>query len=1236
MNKNILWKLIFIILLAALAAWQVYPPKQKLKQGLDLAGGTSLVYEIDTTGLNADERKGLAESMIPILLKRIDPTHMANLVMRPQGDTRIEIQLPLSSLETRQKRKAYEAALEKLESTNVNLLQIKRKLSLPKDERQAALAEYARGNEQRLENLQTLASVYDLRSAQQKIRDEAYQKMEEIADHVSEMGVDKDALLSSAAGWAGQTVQDRTKAVENFLKYQFRDESSPADISKMQLSGEQKAAIQPLLEYTQKYEQWAKAANKLTGTPTDPGLNEQWQQAVDKLSDINISIESLRDILDLPNESVTRTDRLAELKTNYPDRAELIDQVTTAFDEYRVIGGHLDDPEDLKRMLKGAGVLEFRILPTQGGGELSPTEIKAYLEALESKGPKQASDNRYIWCEVEDPAKWTYNGITGNFGEKLYVLASNQTNETMLHSREKEWKLRRAFPDRDQNGRRAIGFSFDQTGASIFYGITSRNIGKPLCILLDDLAISSPNINSAIGANGIITGSFTPTEQTDMVNKLNAGSFRAKLSDVPISEKTIGATIGGDNRDKGIRAGLIGLAAVALFMLLYYWLAGSVADIALLLNILFILAAMSFLSATFTLPGIAGLILTIGMSVDANVLIFERIREEQKRGSSLKAAIANGYNRALSTILDANITTFGVAFILLMVASEEIKGFAIVLMLGIASSMFTALFATRVMFDFLISRQIITNHIKMFGIMQNTKVNWMALRPIFLTISSLLIIGGMTVFFTRNEETNSKYDIEFTGGTSAIITLKEGTGMQRQDVEQRFRDHAQSIGSKALAAARVNSVGENSNQFEITTTETNKTTATVRLPQSANQTIESVTQAILKASNELGQTMSNLQVTSAGDKAFQVSTSRVNKSMVQEVLTKAFGPDAVISDIVVNEVVSDAIRTAFEGLLNVWQDLQPEIVSIEKIGSGVPELAEYDGGIEIHVKLNSEVTLDNLYERFQTIRFKQDMQNLTWYRFELLSPDLSQLEPGEPIREFIYVSVPPEAGYRDFSETEWKRYVENERSKVVEAASLESSLARVTQIDPSIGEQAKVRALLAIFLSLVAIVGYIWIRFGTARYGVAAIAALVHDVCITLGLVTACSYIAGTPLGQALGIGDFKINLEMIAAFLTIIGYSLNDTIVVFDRIRENRGKLTSLTPGLINNSVNQTLSRTILTSFTTFLVVLIMYIWGGTGLRGFTFAMLIGILVGTYSSIAIASPILLLGSKSESGQPSV
>jgi SecD/SecF fusion protein len=242
------------------------------------------------------------------------------------------------------------------------------------------------------------------------------------------------------------------------------------------------------------------------------------------------------------------------------------------------------------------------------------------------------------------------------------------------------------------------------------------------------------------------------------------------------------------------------------------------------------------------------------------------------------------------------------------------------------------------------------------------------------------------------------------------------------------------------------------------------------------------------------------------------------------------------------------------------------------------------------------------------------------------------MDSNQFTESFVYLSVEPEAGFRELSEDEWTRFVENETTKVLASTRLETSLPRVTQIAPSVGAEAKTRALIAIVLSLFAIVAYIWIRFGDLRYGIAAITALVHDVCITLGVVTACTYIAATPIGEKLLIGDFKINLAMIAAFLTLIGYSLNDTIVVFDRIRENRHK-AQLNPQTISNSINQTISRTILTSFTTFIVVLIMYIFGGQALRGFTFAIGFGIIVGTYSSIAIAAPILLLGTKRGKGK---
>jgi SecD/SecF fusion protein len=505
----------------------------------------------------------------------------------------------------------------------------------------------------------------------------------------------------------------------------------------------------------------------------------------------------------------------------------------------------------------------------------------------------------------------------------------------------------------------------------------------------------------------------------------------------------------------------------------------------------------------------------------------------------------------------------------------------------------------------------------------------MGLRPILFILSGILMISGLTVFFMRNDPNNSKFDIEFTGGTSVQITLKEGAGLDHDDVQKRIHDVAAEIGNSALQAARVYSIGNTRLQYEITTTETNKTRVTATFDDSG-KTVETVTADIRKASDETGISMYNLIVTPSGPQAFDISTSQINKSKVTTVLQEAFGESADLSAPQVDEVVNDAIRQAFDKLLVARDNLMPTIISAEKITDADVELVDYYGGIKIVCALESETSVQEIQSRINDIQFKPDMEELGRFRHEILTEDLSVPQPEQKLSRFVYVSAHPDAGYRELDENEWVRFEESEKAKILNACAMETTLGRVTQIDPSIGGEAQRQALIAIILSLIAIVAYVWIRFGDARYGFAAIAALVHDVCITLGAVLVCYYIYEKPFGEALLIGNFKINLQIIAAFLTIIGYSLNDTIVVFDRIRENRGKMTLLNTDLINNSINQTLSRTLLTSFTTFMVVLVMYVLGGPGLRGFTFALLVGVLVGTYSSIGIAAPILLLGGNKE------
>ncbi len=1128
MNKNLMPKISFIVILVALAIITLSPPSETLKPGIDLAGGTSLIYEINTEGLTNQEKDNLSTNMITVLKRRVDPANVQNLIWRPQGNTRFEIQMPLASKEVTNKRQAYEDALETLLSKNVQRLTVLRALKAATDKRASLFEQFSQGDPNRVEILSTLAEAYDQREAMRQTRDAAKINVDQKLDALEEDGVMRVMVENLQRDWIKM---DRTQLEEALAM--LPGNPDPNAIS----------------EYLADYRSWADTVNQLTAP--DTGLNVQYDQAVAELDKLNLTNERITSALGMLSG---RDEALADLRNTFTDRVAEIDAVIAAYDEYSPMGGHLDDPEDLKRMLKGAGILEFRILPTAENGLLTQTRVETYRDALKNKGPRSASDNEFVWCPLEDNTPESVYGwinstraIIGEFGQKYYVLACNQPDKSMVHSgADKGWKLEKARPSMDNMGRNAIAFTLDDKGGMIFRKITSANINSPLCILLDNQAISAPGINTAIGKNGQITGTFTQTEVTDMVNKLNAGSLPGRLVEQPISEKTIGPSIGADNRDQGIKAGFLGLGVVIAVMALYYLAAGLIADLALVLNILFVLAIMALIDATFTLPGIAGIILTIGMSVDANVLIFERIREEQGKGSSLGVAIKNGYDRAFRTIFDANLTTFITGAILYWVASEEVKGFAIVLMLGIISSMFTALFITRVIFEWLLQKKMIKENLKMNLIISEPKINWMAMRPVFMTVSGVLIVLGLGLFFKTS--TADKYDIEFTGGTSVQINLKEGSQLTIDDVRRRIVDQG--------LIANVYSIGEpNSGQFEITTTETNRTTSSVTFSDTAPSR-EEMTKAIKKAELKFDGTLSHLDFVIEEGKPVVVSTSQANVKLVQHVLESAFAT-AQIGTPVVEEVVNKAIQNAFEDELAIQRNLQPEIVSITKIDDSVleaqPALADMTGGIKIVVKLAQAATLDQISERLGDLRFKPDMTDLIWYPFQLLGMDLDQ--PTDEVTSFLYVSTPPDAGLRELSTEEWQRYQDNEEARVLNAASLETSLPRVTQIDPSVGGEQMTRALIAIVLSLCAIIGYIWIRFGNVRYGVAAIVALVHDVSITLGAVIACGYISGTSISELLLIGDFKINLAMIAAFLTLIGYSLNDTIVVFDRIRENRAK---------------------------------------------------------------------------------
>ncbi len=554
-----------------------------------------------------------------------------------------------------------------------------------------------------------------------------------------------------------------------------------------------------------------------------------------------------------------------------------------------------------------------------------------------------------------------------------------------------------------------VALEFTDRGARIFARVTEENVGKRLAIVLDDVVRSAPVIREKIpGGQAQITGSFTYEEAADLAIVLRAGALPAPVK--VIQNITVGPSLGRDSIKKGLISGLIGAAAVMLFMIIYYRFSGLVADVALILNVLMLLAVLSLFRATLTLPGIAGIILTMGMGVDSNVLIFERMREELGLGRPPRAAIVAGYDRAFWTIVDAHITTLITALALFLFGTGPIKGFAVTLSAGIVINLFTAIFGTRIVYDYLIAKGK-TPKINFMTIIKNPRIDFMGARKIAAVVSGILVTLGL-IAFVQISRGAANLGVDFAGGVMAYYRAE-----------------------------------------------------------------------------------------------------------------KPFSLDEI------RKVLKEAGITGFQ-----LQDVKGENLLIVKL----KRKAETVGDLEAKVR-------EILKEKFPSYNFK--------------------LEAKE-------------------------------------------------EIGSAISKELKRKALIAIAISLAGIIGYLAFRFNVS-FGVAAAAATFHDVLAVLGLF----YVLNR-----------EITLLLVTALLTLAGYSLTDTVVIFDRIRENikrhRGKMSFVE--IINRSVNEMLARTIITTLTTLLVILAILFFGGVVLRDFALALALGVIVGTYSSVFVASPIVYLWHKGE------
>jgi len=926
-----------------------------------------------------------------------------------------------------------------------------------------------------------------------------------------------------------------------------------------------------------------------------------------------------------------------ELESGYPHLSAELGLLMDAFNDYQAKRTGFDDPEDLIRMLRGAGVLDFRIAVQQGKSEgLDIIDLRSQLASV---GPDNTDSPTAGWFPINNVEQWVETPAqlasllanpqeylasrsleAAEYDGSIYLLLFTDDSRSMTHKNGSKWSVTSAYQTADQFGRPAIAFRLDGAGGGKMGRMTGPHVNESMAIVLDGQVYTAPNLNSQINGQGQITGSFSQSEIQYLLRTLAAGSLEARLSNDPIAVNIIGPSIGVDNLSRGLGSLGWSIIAVMAFMLLYYMTAGLVADFALLANGLLIFGTMALIDGTFTLPGLAGVVLTMGMAVDANVLIYERIREEINAGAKdLREAVREGYNKVYSTIIDANLTNLIVCFVLYQTATTEVKGFAVTLSIGIIATLFTSLFVTRVIFkiytDVLGVRKLpmLPTVVPAIARILHPSIDWVSFRKVFWVCS--LIVCSISVFLLFDRGV-TMLDTEFRGGVS--MTMR--TRMVENDRLLLLHTGEESVES------RVHAIGEAVIEHMNQQPQAGDTQANRILSELAGATVLTIGE---------GQVDANGRVVSDG---FQIKVSN---------------PPGIEDDAVVTETVVIAITEAFGTDLDVPPALSFTGIgtsAFEKYTNQIPQnattvgqilgtntrgdLSDYRGGVLVIVEnIVPNATIDDIEKRIERMRQQPEYARDAGGReVEIFGVNRGAGDGYSSVAIAVY---DPDMNYfNNNPEVVDERVASNEWELVSTALSQPQSLEQVSSFSSQIAETMKANAIVAVILSLLGILAYIWFRFGSLRYSLAAIVALLHDVLVTLGALALAGYVANiTFFSQTMKIEAFQIDLGVIAALLTVIGYSLNDTIVILDRIRENRGKRPLPTQEIVNSSINQTISRTVLTSVTTLIAVIIIYWAGGGGIRPFAFALLIGIFVGTYSSVAIAAPLVFKGHSPKKNQ---
>lgn len=803
----------------------------------------------------------------------------------------------------------------------------------------------------------------------------------------------------------------------------------------------------------------------------------------------------------------------------------------------------------------------FNSLEAATGGPIAQGKLRWFAHLVEPKTSEQASwDFAFSQGQVDDlrngsvavfePADYNGGAVPSAMQdlplEKRHLLEYVAINMDETSFTGADLDSSGVGPTYDENGRPAVAYRISGDKEIAYSDWSAKYINKHSAIILNNQVESAPRFISRIPGHGQITGDFTQPEVEELVKVLRTGSL--KVEPELRQEVKIGPTLGA----RAVRLGGISLAAGALavfaFSLFYYRLAGVVACITLLLNVFLLWAAVVFMHATITLPGLGGIVLTMGMAVDANILIYERIREEQKKGKDLLRATRAGFERAMVVILDANITTFLTGLVLYNVGVGPVRGFAVTLMVGIVTTVFTQFFVTRLLFHFLIEKQKLTEY-RMRELLHGARFDFVRWVKPCLTVSALVIVFGL-VYAKFVVPPEILLGTDFTGGANLQMVLREPTSVDRVrnalEGDQQFNANFKN--------PQVNTIGDE--------------------PGSANR---------FNVRIKLNSTMRD-RIEREREEWRQLPDAEQQGNQYQPPYVKDLR--RIFADQLVQPAFSDS-----------------EVVPLP------PPAAHASAQIVLHFSKPVDLAA-----------MREQLKPLTAVSVRALgNPEATQT--ADP---FVEWNVPPKTEaatlFSTVNETLGADFKDVDGNKVV----LSDPFPEAQEIEGRMVGELRNAAIGALIVSWVLIMLYLRVRFHEYAFGVAAVLALVHDVLVSFAVIVVANH---------LGLVHAEINLNMIACFLTIIGYSVNDTIVVFDRIRENLAENARLGERedyrtLINRSINQTLSRTVLTSGVTMFCVLAQLVvnYGSdSDLESFAFAMVVGIVTGTYSSIYIAAPILLM-----------